>query len=61
MKRGKTAVILALLLIPLFIAGCSDGKRLAEIEKTQEEILAKITALEKIRRKSYPKKDQLLT
>ncbi len=47
MKRRKIAVILALLLLPLFIAGCSEKKRLAEIEKTQEEILAKITAVEK--------------
>ncbi|MEF9426185.1 MAG: DsbA family protein [Candidatus Mariimomonas ferrooxydans] len=60
MKRGKTAVILALLLLPMFISGCTEKKKLAEVEKTQEEILTKITTIEKnqekILNRSQPKK-----
>jgi len=51
MRRGRVIVISAFFLIPLFIAGCTDGKRLDEIEKTQKQILEKIAAIEENQQK----------
>ncbi len=47
----KLAVIVAFILMPLFIAGCTDEKKLNEIEQKQEEILTKMAAIEENQKK----------
>ena len=51
MRRNKLFIILALFLAPLFIAGCADKKKLDNMEKTQKEILAKVTTIEENQQK----------
>lgn len=46
MKRRTTTAVLALLMIPLMLAGCVDKKKIDEMEKTQKEILAKLESIE---------------
>ncbi len=46
MRVGKVFIILVIFLIPLFIASCTDEKRLNKIEETQKEILTKIATIE---------------
>lgn len=48
----KRYMVLIIFLLPLFFApGCADQKRIAEIEKTQTEILAKVTTIEENQQK----------
>jgi protein-disulfide isomerase len=47
MQKKKIFILLTLLFIPLFFTSCTDNERLTSIEKTQEEILAKVSAIEK--------------
>jgi protein-disulfide isomerase len=47
MKNRRVVLILALFLIPLFFStGCADKKKVEELEKTQKEILDKLSAIE---------------
>lgn len=47
MRTERLFLLLALLLLPFFIAGCTDTNKLNEIDKSQKEILTKLAALEK--------------
>jgi protein-disulfide isomerase len=46
MSKGKGFVVLALLMVPLLVAGCVDKEKIGEIEKAQKEILAKVNTIE---------------
>ena len=46
MSKGKGFVVLALLMIPVLVAGCVDNDKIEEIEETQKEILAKVNTIE---------------
>jgi protein-disulfide isomerase len=46
MRTERLFLLLTLLLLPFFIAGCTDTNKLNEIEKSQKEILTKLAALE---------------
>lgn len=46
MRVRTPFLLLAVLLVPFIIAGCSDTNKLNEIEKSQKDILTKLAALE---------------
>ena len=43
---SKRFVVLALLMIPMLVAGCVDKEKIEGIEKSQKEILAKVNTIE---------------
>jgi protein-disulfide isomerase len=46
MNKGKYLLIMLLLAVPLFMAGCVDKNKVDSIEQTQKEILAKLSQIE---------------
>jgi protein-disulfide isomerase len=46
MRTERVFLLMALVLVPFFLAGCTDTNKLNEIEKSQKEILTKLVALQ---------------
>jgi protein-disulfide isomerase len=46
MRAGKSLLITASWLVLFFITGCADSSKLNELEKTQKDILAKLSVIE---------------
>lgn len=46
MSKVMRPFVILLLFLSLFIGGCSDKEKLADLEKKQEEIIAKLNAIE---------------
>lgn len=52
MKTRRSLIVIALLVITGLLAGCTNDKRLSELENTQKEILTKLTAIQENQEKT---------